>query len=148
MKLIFLDIDGVLNNERTNSRTPDGYVGISDSLTKRLGKIIETTHAKVVLTSDWKDYSSARDTAYMRKKLARFNALPIGKTKDEWQKRGAGINAYLKNCKYESFVILDDNEFDFQEENLLQYTILTNPTVGLTNEDVNNAIKILNSIEN
>ena len=148
MKLIFLDIDGVLNNSRTNSRSPDGYIGISDNLTKRLKKIIEATNAKVVLTSDWKDYSSVRDKAYMRKKLVRFNALPIGQIKDEWQRRGAGINVYLKDHKCESFVILDDNEFDFQEENLLQYTILTNPIVGLTDDDVNNAIKILNSIEN
>ena len=144
MKYIFLDIDGVLNNDRTVTRSPDGYIGISDSLTKRLRKIIEATNASVVLTSTWK-HSSLQDLAYMRKKLKRHNALPIGQTKEPQKiMRGFGINEYLKEHPCDEFVILDDFSFDYARENLKEHVVLTDESKGLTDDDVERAIKILN----
>ena len=56
MKAIFLDIDGVLNNLFTDEFTPDGFVGISETLSDRLTNIIGTDpdEIKVVLSSSWK----------------------------------------------------------------------------------------------
>ncbi len=57
MRVIFLDIDGVLNNCRTRTKSPDGCTGISNSLCKRFRKIIESLlketgeKPEVVLTS-------------------------------------------------------------------------------------------------
>ena len=145
MKYIFLDIDGVLNNERTVTRSPDGYVGISDSLTKRLEKIIKATGASVVLTSTWKDLSSPEDLAYMKMRLKRHFAAPIGKTHEKnLSLRGLGIKEFLKEHECEQFVILDDFTFDFEKEGLTDHLVLTNETDGLTEEDVERAIRILN----
>ena len=145
MKIIFLDIDGVLNNDKTVTRTPDGYVGISDNLCKRLEKIIKTTKAKVVLTSSWKTNSSFQDLAYMRKRLNRHLALPIGQTHEKRAGlRGTGIKDYLETHPCDEFVILDDYIFNFEEEGLWDHFILTDPMVGLTNENVEDAIRILN----
>ena len=54
MKVIFLDIDGVLNNEYSKTRAPSGVIGIDGDKVKRLRKIVESTGAKLVLTSSWK----------------------------------------------------------------------------------------------
>lgn len=145
IKYIFLDIDGVLNNDRTVTRSPDGFVGISDNLCKRLEKIIKTTNAKIVLTSSWKDCSSPQDLVYMRKRLKRHLALPVGQTSEKKPGlRGTGIREYLENHPCDGYVILDDFDFNYQAENLLDHLVLTNPSNGLTNKDVENAINILN----
>lgn len=145
MKYIFLDIDGVLNNSRTVARSPDGFIGISDSLGKRLEKIIIATGASVVLTSTWKDYSSIEDLNYMRKKLKRYKALPIGQIREpKSYLRGFGINSYLEKHPCEEFVILDDLCFDFDQQNLQDHVVLTDPYNGLSNDDAERAIKILN----
>ena len=147
MKYIFLDIDGVLNNNKTVVLTPEGHTGISDNLAKRLGKIISQTGAKPVLTSSWRYKSGIEDTLYMRRRLRRYNAIPVGEITESnccRSLRGASIKLFLETHPHDEIVILDDYLFDFYEEGLLPYLILTNPETGLTMEDVENAVKILN----
>ena len=147
MKYIFLDIDGVLNNSRTKTRTPEGYVGISDGLTKRLRRIIQTTGAAVVLTSTWETAAEGEDQLYMNRKLKRFGAKPVDKTVEPDEnlfQRGAGIREFLKVNPCDAFVILDDFDFDFAEERLMEHLVLTDPADGLTEEDADRAIRILN----
>ena len=50
MKVIFLDIDGVLNEEKSRSRCV-GYKGIDDKKAENLAKIVRATDAKIVLVS-------------------------------------------------------------------------------------------------
>ena len=45
MKIIFLDIDGVLNNSETAAGAPSGSTGIEDKLVQRLVRIVEKTIA-------------------------------------------------------------------------------------------------------
>ena len=54
MKLIFLDIDGVLNYEGYGRLTRSGTRFVDPVLIKRLKKIIDCTGAKVVLSSTWR----------------------------------------------------------------------------------------------
>lgn len=54
MKLIFLDIDGVLNYEGYERFTRMGTRFVDPVLIKRLKKIIDRTGAKVVLSSTWR----------------------------------------------------------------------------------------------
>ena len=147
MKYIFLDIDGVLNNESTTTKSPDGFVGLSSNLGKRLRKIIKSTRAKVVLTSSWKDSSSEQDYNYLLRKLKLYLAIPVAKISEpngSMFARGAGINAFLKENECEQFVILDDFTFDFKEQGLFPHLVLTSPERGLTDEDVDKAVNILN----
>lgn len=52
MKLIGLDVDGVLNNCFTKERL-DGFVFVSDEKIELLKQLIVRTGAKVLLTSTW-----------------------------------------------------------------------------------------------
>ena len=54
MKLIFLDVDGVLNRVQTKTQAPSGCTGIETELVKNLAKIVNETNALIILTSDWK----------------------------------------------------------------------------------------------
>ena len=61
MKVLFLDIDGVLNNDKTFEEVHDYYVKtgyhkveIGLDMVERLFKIIEATGAKIVLSSSWR----------------------------------------------------------------------------------------------
>jgi HAD domain in Swiss Army Knife RNA repair proteins len=53
MKVIFLDIDGVLNNSKTPNPRKFPYV-IDRRLLARLQKLLKRTGAKVVLSSSWR----------------------------------------------------------------------------------------------
>ncbi len=46
-KVIFLDIDGVLNRD-------DGGVKIEEEFVKRLAHIVEETEAEIILSSSWR----------------------------------------------------------------------------------------------
>ena len=53
MKVIFLDVDGVLNTTTTVQRTPDGYKGIDDARVNILSNVIQKYGGgDIVLSSD------------------------------------------------------------------------------------------------
>lgn len=60
MKVIFLDIDGVLNSvedcrkSHWTMKAPSGVFGVSKTRIKLLKKIVDATDAKIVLISSWK----------------------------------------------------------------------------------------------
>lgn len=150
MKVIFLDVDGVLNNSNTKALTPGGWMGVSKTLVKRLQRVAAATNAKVVLTSTWKD-ADKLELDYLYKKL-NF-CKPIDFTKENDMRgsyyRGGGIIDYLMaHQNIEQFVILDDHLFDFEEQNLLDHFVLTNQRIGLTEENTKQAIRILEGILN
>lgn len=149
-KVIFLDIDGVLNDEETNATTPSGHVGIRDKKVKLLKKIVEATDAKVVISSDWRlcDHAIDKDYKYLRNKLKYVGNIEIyGTTPNiNWQHRGAEIRRWLQdNPTVKDYVILDDIEFnDFYPKDFYKHVVITDFYYGLTEEDVDEAIHILN----
>ena len=152
MKIIFLDIDGVLNYARCKARSPSGCLGIEDQPLKLLKTIVDATGAKIVLTSTWKtdwfitDHIEdlSKDGQYL---INRFSSQRLGildKTYEEsWANRGQGILDYLHNSWCESFVIIDDERYDFEERGLTKYFVHTSFNTGLTEEHANRAIAIL-----
>ncbi len=154
MKVIFLDVDGVLNNHLTSGRSPGGYVGVSDGLIRNLKKIVEETGAQLVLSSDWRlireDPERGEDYKYLTRKLLFTGHLRLsGHTDDiSWSKRGKEIRKYLKDHpKIKEYVVLDDNCFgDFGKQELLEHLVLTDSKRGLTDDDVRRAIRILNGV--
>ena len=54
VKVIFLDVDGVLNNNRTVRTTKNLYTFVGKRHIRNLKHIINATGAKVVLSSDWR----------------------------------------------------------------------------------------------
>ncbi|MBE5955917.1 MAG: hypothetical protein E7253_05635 [Lachnospiraceae bacterium] len=142
-KIIFLDIDGVMNHEHS-TEDMDG------ACLYQLKRIIDCTGAKIVLTSSWKMYYLRGDEnpvkLYFEKRLHSFGlelfdiAPHIGSGK-----RALEIKQWLAEHKnYKSYVIIDDNMFPgFQK--MKEHLCLTNwSNGGLTKECADMAINILN----
>ena len=155
MKIIFLDIDGVLNYAGCKARSPSGCIGIEEKPLKLLKTIVDVTGAKIVLTSTWKtdwfitdDLNDLnKDGRYLYDSLSEHGLGILDKTVDyAWSKRGQGILDFLKDVYCESFVILDDGLFDFLELGLDKYHVRTDYFKhGLTEYHVEKAINILNN---
>lgn len=155
MKLIFLDIDGVFNYWRCESRAPSGCLGIDEEKVKLLRQIIDQTGAIVVLTSTWKiDWYRTeciedlpKNGQYLVNQLSKYKIPIYDKTKGtNWAKRGQGILDFIEELNYsvEQFVIIDDESFDFLELGLEHRFVKTSFEDGLLPEHVDKAVNILN----
>lgn len=152
-KIIFLDIDGVLNCISTKSRC-QCYVGIDNSKVKLLKQIIDNTNAKIVLTSTWKtewnknleecDYAGK----YLNNKLKKQKLWILDKTEDNVENRGQGIYNWIKKYNIKHWVVLDDEIFkDYKKYGIKKHLVKTefyNDNGGLQKEHIEEAIKILN----
>ena len=63
MKVVFLDVDGVLNCKNTKEviwrdNGKQGFHGVEDGKTELLAEIVKTTDAVIVLSSTWRDRKS------------------------------------------------------------------------------------------
>ncbi len=152
MKLIFLDIDGVLNRDSTRIAAPSGCMFVEDELVERLRRIYCRTHARIVLSSSWRmgwyelasgrmDTPNAMDYQALSEKLL-SSGIPInGHTEILPDRSRAGeIARYVaREPDVEAFVILDDMAI----RGLETHQVRTNPELGLTEDDVEKAIEIL-----
>lgn len=158
MKVIFLDIDGVLNSRKYDrQRNWNEQTDIDETRLPLLKQITDSTGAEIVLSSTWrvhwdKDESLCdEDGAYINATFNKYGLKIYDKTpclgicaerRDEislWLK-----TAVAKEKVVEKFVIIDDYGFGWKDftENLVK----TSPHfgAGLEEEHVEKAIKILN----
>ena len=152
MKIIFLDIDGVLNCSESKSEC-FGYTGIDNIIIKRLKRIIEETNAQIILISTWKENwfkesfnKGLQDELanYLDRKFKRDRLSVLDKTTDINGSRGKGILQAISKYSIKNFIILDDETFDYKELNLLPYLIKTEYlNGGLTEEITNKTINLL-----
>lgn len=125
MKVIFLDIDGVLNSDEYFDKIKDLNIqGIQSEVDiekiKLLKKAIDETGAKVVLSSSWRYTKNAQ---YLKQLLLQYNIF-TDSTPFVQNKRGLEIKKWLKNNPdVEEFVILDDEIFDSYDEELVKKLI-------------------------
>lgn len=152
MKVIFLDVDGVLNCGSSQARC-EGFIGIDNDKVKRLRTIVERTDAKIVLTSTWKSFWFPIDKEdqdglanYLDRKLKREGLRILDKTKGEGMDRGKSILEWVNSRNVESFVILDDETFDYRKQGLLPYLVKSTfygDNGGLQDNHIEMAVKIL-----
>lgn len=157
-KVIFLDVDGVINHYGSKSfcLVDDiKYRGIDTSLVKILKHIVDKTDASIVLTSTWKDFFTIgtykqqhKHGQYLSNKLRKQGLYIADKTEDrKWAERGLGIQHWLdEHPNVTNWVILDDETFDYRDlkETCFDHFILTDEMVGLNDWQAGMAIKILN----
>lgn len=158
MKVIFLDIDGVLNSEAfwekeaqyikkqkalDSGRTRDeasALANIDPHAVERIMKIVKETSAEIVVSSTWR----FDDSIYYK---LRFMGIPLiyGITPGTVKRyRGEEIKMWLdEHPEATNYVIIDDDNdmLDEQDSHLVQTSWLT----GITDYDVEKAIKILNN---
>lgn len=156
IKAIFLDVDqlheGVLNYYEATARCGI-YIGIEDEKVALLKKIVEATGAKIVLSSTWrlgidnKGHRLEEHIPYLKEKLGKYGLEIYDKTPVCSNHRGREIDSWLKNHpEVEQWVVLDDEWFiDFNQYDIAPHLVQTYfYGSGLTEDDVEKAIKILN----
>lgn len=150
-KIIFLDFDGVLNTEHYQGLLQyqgkpwqDEYGAFFDpKAVKQLKRIIDATDADIVVESSWKYLGLDA-----MKELWKVRNLPgtiiditpslLGKNK------GVEIASWLsKYAKQDIRYVIIDDEYVILDSQL-PYFILTNPYEGITEEQANRAISMLN----
>lgn len=145
-KIIFLDVDGVLNCNGTTRRTASGYMFVGNRQLKNLKHIINVTGAKVVLSSDWRydrdDPKWNGDYLELRDELLRHGIQFYGFTPElPSAHRGAEIAQWLdEHREVSDFVILDDRT-DIEPNK--DHWVQTMMDRGLGEAETDEAIKIL-----
>ena len=143
MKLVFCDIDGVLNSEIGTAES--GVLGIEEEKLYLLQALLESTGAELVITSKARFAESVYEE---RLKTIGNSGIKIrdafrGKTLSS-NPKAIEVLAYLQNkCKdVDNVLILDDNDHDFSEYFKHNF-ILVSAKTGLTVKDVEEGIAIL-----
>lgn len=150
MKIIFLDIDGVLNFTGCKDKI-GGIYFVNDEKIKILKEIIDKTGAKVVLSSTWKsgwwdleagiDSIDSRDFIALRNKLLEFGIELYDKTRDCSHYRGDEIKNWLSTKdNIDNILILDD---DSDISPYSKFFLKTSFREGLKQNHIKHAINIL-----
>jgi len=136
MKVIFLDVDGVLNSVKDKfSQTLE-----TSSHLMLLGELVQRTNAEIVLSSSWRGVPSLRRV--LDDKLHEVNVVIASVTRSLPGTRGVEIKDWLTDKNVDSFVILDDD--DDMDEMTNTNLVLVNANNGLQRKDIEKALKILN----
>ena len=139
MKVIFLDVDGVLNSQQLFEKCEDDQlISVDEDNIKNLKTIVDATGAKIVLSSSWR-YGWAEHSDAVQD----WCQILV----DILAKYDLKIKDWLDKCeeKIEGFVILDDGAYEWHRHGFDKHLVKTDfCTGGLREEDADKAIKILN----
>ncbi|MFA5024197.1 MAG: HAD domain-containing protein [Patescibacteria group bacterium] len=146
MKVVFLDIDGVLVSF-ASMHLPNEILPLSmqpvdafdEKCVGRLKNILDKTGAKIVLTSSWRKLF---DIAEMIEHFKNHGIVGIiDCTASLNDHRGKEIQLWLDENKVDKFVILDDDD---DMLHLSSDLVKTNWKLGLEDNDMELAIEMLN----
>lgn len=115
MKVIFTDIDGILNDDTTPTRTKSCMIFADKEKLLRLKYIADATQTKIVLSSTWRydrddpryngDFLELKE-AFHRRDLEFYSFMPVDAI---GIRRGMQIKAWLGTYpEVERYIILDD----------------------------------------
>lgn len=162
IKVLFLDIDGVLNsnfwNENHQREISDGTL-VDEEKIRLLAHLINKTNAKIILHSGWRiwfdnEINPLRMEAEKLVKMLAKEGLKISgftpdltteeirRTKKFSLVKADEILSWLQAHKDVSeWAVLDD--LDLHNEQIKQHQVQPDQTIGLTLEDITQAEKIL-----
>lgn len=128
MKLIFLDIDGVLNNEHTKEEF-SGFKGLDQRLVDMFIDWWVETDYKIVLSSSWRIPSAFGDfTGHLRENgISWIAETPYFRG----IRRGEEIEYSLEILKPEKYVILDDMAYSQFLKHQRPFLVQTSEAIGL-----------------
>lgn len=142
-KIIFLDVDGVLNSVQ------DGFsINLkTDKHLKLLEQLVKETNSNIVLSSSWRigfgRSFSLSNTLISRLKEHGLSILDITPEREDGN-RSLEIKEWIGKNPVKNILILDDEEFDIGNIFLNNF-VKTNNEIGLQEDDVKRGIKILNN---
>ncbi len=157
IKVIFLDIDGVLNGDDAPPLFGEGWPlsHLETCLIEKINRIVETLDqiseikTKIVISSSWRvrfsleEITNMLKTKGLRAEIIDVTPRILPTRMSEYIQRGQEIKSWLQNIKeyqVDKFIILDD-ESDMMD--LKKYLIKTDYTTGITDDDVNKVIDML-----
>ena len=160
MKIIFLDIDGVLirfwNTAKIRKTRAEKWTwwiiyDFDEDLVLNLKHLVKETWAKIVISSSWRHDMDRVKQSFLEANLD--YDLVIGKTPGSlWYGRGNEVLTYVLNNLNESimfedvienFVMIDDDSFDSKCVKRLWKFVHTKTHEWLTIEKMKEAINIL-----
>lgn len=161
-KVIFLDIDGVLNsnfwNDTHQREISDGAL-IDVEKVKLLSQLVNNTYAEIVLHSGWKYWFDSdlqplrKEAEYLRSLLAKEGMMISGMTPDHSTeeirkskkfsliKAGEILTWLDEHREVDKWIVIDD--LDLHNAEIEMHQIKTDPSIGLTVEDIHEAEKML-----
>jgi len=141
MKIIFLDIDGVLNGYEDLRKG----VELDPNKVLLINDVAKETGCQIVLSSAWRHSFSILTMQTLLNIAGLKDAPLIDYTPTVPGKRGDEIDAFFANTKdhynIQSYVIVDDNS-DFHEHQQKRF-VKTNGKTGLTENDSSRICQIL-----
>ncbi|MFO0710499.1 MAG: HAD domain-containing protein [Sandaracinus sp.] len=151
MRVVFLDFDGVLNAVSDDSSPALGELWsaawLDRGLVERLATIVDRSSAVVVISSSWRQRRTREELAEMlashglRGEVLDVTPRLPKPPEGERRVRAAEIEAWLDaHDPVEGFVVLDD-EPDMGR--LTRQHVRTDPTTGISDDDVARALEIL-----
>jgi hypothetical protein len=147
MKVLFLDVDGVLNTPKLIRNF--GFDHIDEVLVALVARIVRETGSEIVLSSTWRIQEKDRklvEDALSRHGLKIRDCTPVitrgsgGWTEGGWVRRHEEIEAWLQTNEAKRFAILDD----FEDAEIGGSFFKTDEDVGLTAEIAERVIRHLN----
>lgn len=165
MRIIFLDIDGVLNRHITDYCVESQSNIIRPELIRNLNRIILATDAKIVLSSAWRymilgGAITKEGFGYMLRTHGvchQVEIVGITKRDEEIPTRGEQIEAWMYAWNHiaksnavanglpeplpTTYVVIDNDDFGITDHK--HPFVRTDDTIGLTEVDADQAIKIL-----
>ena len=135
MKIVFLDLDGVLNCRKTDNPRKFPFI-VDPILLTRLNRLLELTGAQVVLASNWR-YDPVGVLA------AKYYQVPfVDMTPDlPGEPRGNAIREWVsKHPHVQRFIVIDDEDDDLDGLPLFQPM----RSSGITDDLVDAAAAYLN----
>ena len=152
MKVIFLDIDGVLNSKRYDNDRAAWTGNIDQTRMVLLKRLVDCTGAEIILSSSWRIHWDVGEAQCdqrgleMNRIFGAYGLKIAGKTpRISFDRRADEIREWLRTNEglVEQFVILDDIPYGWDE--LSSHVVKTNYLIGRGLEDahVEAAVAIL-----
>jgi hypothetical protein len=138
MKILFLDIDGCVDDTTRKERVGGSLIiGTDSNKVALIKRIVEETGCKLVLSSSWRHSPALIE--YLEEKLGKFYGM-TPRSSDTTSIRGDEIDRYLAQNPADIYAIVDDSS-DFHAD---QPLFSTNWEIGLTPEIADQIIGYLN----
>ena len=147
-KVLFLDVDGVLNNGEYYSsdrfkenQLPYPLNKFDPKCIERLNYILKSTNANIVVSSSWR-FDKGLQGIFDRVGIIRpiIGITPWG---ERYTLRGQEIQDYITKHDIEKYCIIDDD--DDMLETQMPYLVKCDDNIGLNDDNMKMAIKVLNS---
>jgi hypothetical protein len=135
MKVIFLDIDGVLNCKKTRNPRKFPYV-VDPKLVRRFKRLLDRTGAKVVLSSTWR-YDPAGLFSARRAGIPFMDVTP---DMPKRPRRDEVLTWLKQHPRVKRYAIIDDEDDELDKLPLFQPSAAT----GLTRKIVTGVADYLN----